>query len=173
MCVPSIQSPDTLCICNGPSECNFAVPFLTLPDFITCVKPSNSSESCCLHVCCCSTRTRACTKTHHRYSVCLLPSCLPSLLPAGSRPATHVHPEVAEVMLEVGVDLSEAAPQKLTPELAATCNVLVTMGCGEACPFIPGVKLIEWQIPDPHGQVCTGNTSMSAGLGSRSIIHTL
>lgn len=71
---------------------------------------------------------------------------------AGSRPAEHVHPEVAEVMQEAGVDVSSCTPQKLTAELAATANVLVTMGCGEECPHVPGLKVVEWQIPDPHGQ---------------------
>lgn len=71
---------------------------------------------------------------------------------AGSRPAAHVHPEVVEVMKELGVDLSAAQPQKLTPELAATANVLVTMGCGEACPFVPGLKVVDWSIPDPCNQ---------------------
>lgn len=71
---------------------------------------------------------------------------------AGSRPAEHVHEEVVEVMQELGVDLSSAQPQKLTTELAATATVLVTMGCGEECPHVPGLKVIAWQIPDPHGQ---------------------
>lgn len=74
---------------------------------------------------------------------------------AGSKPAEHVHPEVLEVMQELGVDLSSAAPQKLTAELAATSQVLVTMGCGEECPVVPGLKVIAWQIPDPHGKSIT------------------
>ncbi len=71
---------------------------------------------------------------------------------AGSRPAEHVHPEVVEVLREIGVDVSSCTPQKLTAELAATSDVLVTMGCGEECPHVPGVQVVGWQIPDPHGQ---------------------
>jgi arsenate reductase len=67
---------------------------------------------------------------------------------AGTKPADHAHPEVVEVMREIGVDLSSARP--LTNDLARTASVLVTMGCGEACPFVPNVKVIE--LPDPKGQ---------------------
>lgn len=71
---------------------------------------------------------------------------------AGTAPAEHVHPEVVVVMREIGMDLSHARPQKLTAELAQKAAVLVTMGCGEACPFVPGLKVIDWAIPDPKGQ---------------------
>jgi glycerol uptake facilitator-like aquaporin len=71
---------------------------------------------------------------------------------AGTAPAKHVHPEVIAVMKEIGIDLSGARPQKLTAELAHKADVLVTMGCGEACPFVPGLKVVEWSIPDPKGQ---------------------
>lgn len=74
-----------------------------------------------------------------------------SAVSAGSAPAAHVHPEVVAAMREVGLDLTSATPQKLTDELAAASNVLVTMGCGEACPFVPGLKRIDWSLPDPHG----------------------
>jgi arsenate reductase len=71
---------------------------------------------------------------------------------AGTKPAAAVHPVVVEVMREAGIDLSGAHPQRLTPELAREAQVLVTMGCGEECPFVPGVKVVDWQIPDPKDQ---------------------
>lgn len=71
---------------------------------------------------------------------------------AGTQPASRVHPEVVEVMREIGVDLASAKPQKLTDELARGASVLVTMGCGEACPFVPGLKTLDWALPDPKGQ---------------------
>jgi arsenate reductase len=73
-------------------------------------------------------------------------------LSAGTMPAERVHPEVVQVMNEIGIDLSGAKPQTLTPELARDADVLVTMGCGEACPFVPGLRIIDWAIPDPKGQ---------------------
>jgi arsenate reductase len=71
---------------------------------------------------------------------------------AGTRPATHVHPVVVDAMREVGIDLSGATPQKLTPELAATAQMLITMGCGDECPYIPGLEREDWPLPDPKGQ---------------------
>jgi len=71
---------------------------------------------------------------------------------AGTQPATTVHPEVLLVMREVGIDLSEVQPRFLSDELAADSNVLVTMGCGEACPFVPGLERVDWSLPDPKGQ---------------------
>lgn len=70
---------------------------------------------------------------------------------AGTQPAAHVHPGVVEVMREVGIDLSSSKPQRLTEELARTASVLITMGCGETCPFIPGLKRVDWALPDPKG----------------------
>ena len=71
---------------------------------------------------------------------------------AGTHPAARVHPEVAAAMRDRGVDLSNATPQKLTPELAATVQWLITMGCGDECPVVPGVRRDDWPIPDPKGQ---------------------
>ena len=71
---------------------------------------------------------------------------------AGTEPAKHVHPEVVEVMREIGIDLSSAIPQRLTQDLAQTASVLVTMGCGESCPFVPGLRTTDWALPDPKGQ---------------------
>ena len=73
-------------------------------------------------------------------------------LSAGTRPAQRVHPEVLEVMREVGVDLSAAKPQLLTTELAAGARHLVTMGCGEECPYLPGLKVQDWPLEDPKGK---------------------
>jgi arsenate reductase len=70
---------------------------------------------------------------------------------AGTTPAAHLHPEVVEVMGELGVDLSERHPQLLTPELAEQADVVVTMGCGDECPYIPGKRYIDWELPDPKG----------------------
>jgi arsenate reductase len=71
---------------------------------------------------------------------------------AGTQPAAHVHPEVVQAMREVGIDLARAVPARLTGELAATANLLVTMGCGEQCPFVPGLAREDWSVADPHGQ---------------------
>jgi arsenate reductase len=71
---------------------------------------------------------------------------------ARTEPVDHVHPEVVEVMREIGVDLSSARPRRLTDDLARTASVLVTMGCGEACPFVPNLRIIDWALPDPKGQ---------------------
>lgn len=69
---------------------------------------------------------------------------------AGTQPADRVHPEVVLVMREAGIELS-ASPQRLTPELASGATLLVTMGCGEACPNVPGLRVEDWPIPDPRG----------------------
>jgi arsenate reductase len=71
---------------------------------------------------------------------------------AGTEPGAHVHPEVVEAMGELGVDLRGAAPRKLTDALAAEASVLVTMGCGEACPVVPGATREDWPLDDPKGQ---------------------
>ena len=71
---------------------------------------------------------------------------------AGTTPADRVHPEVVEVMRELGIDLADRTPQLLTEELAAEADVVVTMGCGDECPFIPGKRYIDWDLTDPAGQ---------------------
>ena len=71
---------------------------------------------------------------------------------AGTEPGAHVHPEVLEAMKEVGVDLSAARPRKLTDELAREASMLVTMGCGEACPLVPGLRREDWPLEDPKGK---------------------
>ena len=71
---------------------------------------------------------------------------------AGTRPAERVHPEVVEVMLELGVDLIDRTPQRLDHERAAWADVVVTMGCGDECPYVPGKRYIDWDLPDPKGR---------------------
>lgn len=73
-------------------------------------------------------------------------------LSAGTQPADHVHPEVVAVMRELGIDLAGATPRLLSDEIARGAELLVTMGCGEACPFVPGLTRDEWKLPDPKGQ---------------------
>jgi arsenate reductase len=70
---------------------------------------------------------------------------------AGTAPAELVHPEVVEVMREIGVDLGERVPHKLEESDAEWADVVVTMGCGDACPYIPGRRYIDWDLDDPHG----------------------
>lgn len=71
---------------------------------------------------------------------------------AGTEPAERVHPEVLTVMLEAGIDLSRAKPRKLDEALCREANLLVTMGCGEKCPYVPGLKILDWPLSDPKGQ---------------------
>jgi arsenate reductase len=71
---------------------------------------------------------------------------------AGTDPGERVHPEVVEAMREVGIDLDGIVPQKLTEDLARQAQVLVTMGCGDACPVIPGARVEDWPLLDPKGQ---------------------
>ncbi len=71
---------------------------------------------------------------------------------AGTEPAARVHPEVVEVMREVGIELANAQPQRLTAELARSARLLITMGCGEACPAVPGVEVLDWPLVDPKGK---------------------
>ena len=70
---------------------------------------------------------------------------------AGTRPGTVVHPEVVTAMRETGIDLSQAVPQRLTPELASSAQFLVTMGCGDECPYVPGIQRDDWPLDDPKG----------------------
>jgi arsenate reductase len=70
-------------------------------------------------------------------------------LSAGTHPGTRVHPIVVEAMREVGIDLYAARPQLLTDEVASNATLLITMGCGEACPYIPNLRREDWPLPDP------------------------
>jgi arsenate reductase len=71
---------------------------------------------------------------------------------AGTRPAEHVHPVVADAMRELGIGISDNHPQQLTDDLAEWADVVVTMGCGDECPFIPGKRYIDWDLSDPAGR---------------------
>ena len=71
---------------------------------------------------------------------------------AGTRPAERVHPEVVAIMREEGIDLSGARPRTLTPELAAQAELLITMGCGDECPYVPGLSRDDWPVEDPKGK---------------------
>ena len=71
---------------------------------------------------------------------------------AGTDPGPHVHPEVVTAMREVGVDLTATSTTRLTPELASQVQVLVTMGCGDQCPNLPGAERDDWPLADPKGQ---------------------
>jgi arsenate reductase len=71
---------------------------------------------------------------------------------AGTEPATRVHPEVVDAMREIGVDLAAATPQRFTADLAEGASWLVTMGCGDQCPVIPGARRDDWPLPDPKGR---------------------
>jgi protein-tyrosine-phosphatase len=71
---------------------------------------------------------------------------------AGTDPGLRVHPEVLAAMQEIGIDLSNAKPQKLTDELARDAQLLITMGCGDKCPYVPGLRRDDWPLRDPKGQ---------------------
>jgi arsenate reductase len=71
---------------------------------------------------------------------------------AGTTPGERVHAVVVDVMCELGIDVAERVPQKLTTELAGWADVVVTMGCGDECPYIPGTRYVDWELEDPAGQ---------------------
>ena len=73
-------------------------------------------------------------------------------LSAGTTPGDRVHPEVVEVMRELGIDIADSKPQLLTRELAEQTDVVITMGCGDQCPYIPGTRYLDWDLPDPKGR---------------------
>jgi protein-tyrosine-phosphatase len=70
---------------------------------------------------------------------------------AGTEPGERVHPEVQAVMREVGIDLSNSKPQKLTDEMAKDAQLFIAMGCGDKCPYVPGLRRDDWPLPDPKG----------------------
>lgn len=71
---------------------------------------------------------------------------------AGTKPASRLHAEVVQVMHELGIDVGDRTPRLLSDDLAEQADVVVTMGCGDACPYIPGKRYIDWELPDPKGQ---------------------
>lgn len=73
-------------------------------------------------------------------------------LSAGTAPADHVQPEVIEAMHELGIDIGDRPPQLLTRELAEQADLVITMGCGDECPYIPGKRYLGWGLDDPHGE---------------------
>jgi arsenate reductase len=86
---------------------------------------------------------------------------------AGTEPGTRVHPEVVQAMRELGVDLSEVKPQRLTADLASTSALLVTMGCGEACPVVPGLQRDDWPLEDPKGKPIERVREIRADIAAR------
>ncbi len=73
-------------------------------------------------------------------------------LSAGTQPGEHIHPEVADVLEQLGLDTSAEQPTLLTRETIAASDVAITLGCGEECPYVPGVKYVDWPVADPGGQ---------------------
>jgi arsenate reductase (thioredoxin) len=71
---------------------------------------------------------------------------------AGSEPAERVNPAVVEAMAEVGLDISKEFPKPLTDQAVREADAVITMGCGDACPFYPGKRYLDWDLPDPAGQ---------------------
>jgi arsenate reductase (thioredoxin) len=92
-------------------------------------------------------------------------------LSAGTTPADRVHPEVVEVMNEIGIDLSDRTPTRLTRQLAEAADVVITMGCGDECPYIPGKRYIDWDLEDPAGQPVATVRAIRDDINFR--IHTL
>jgi arsenate reductase (thioredoxin) len=73
-------------------------------------------------------------------------------LSAGTTPGDRVHPEVVEAMRELGIDVADRVPRALTTALAEQADVVVTMGCGDECPYIPGKRYLDWDLEDPQGR---------------------
>jgi len=86
---------------------------------------------------------------------------------AGTEPGPRVHPEVLSAMREIGIDLSGAKPQKLTQELAEGASLLITMGCGDKCPYVPGLRRDDWPLRDPKGLPLDEVRSIRDEVGSR------
>jgi arsenate reductase (thioredoxin) len=86
---------------------------------------------------------------------------------AGTEPGERVHPEVVAAMRELGFDLTARQPHKLTNEMAEWADVVVTMGCGDACPYIPGKRYIDWNLPDPKGRPVEEVRALRDDIGQR------
>lgn len=86
---------------------------------------------------------------------------------AGTNPGPRVHSEVVTAMREVGVDLAEAPTSRLTPELARRAHVLITMGCGDECPVVPGLKRDDWPLEDPKGKPLARVREIRDGIRQR------
>ena len=96
-------------------------------------------------------------------------------LSAGTTPEGRVHPEVVAVMRELGIDLAERKPQVLTRELAQQADIVITMGCGDQCPYIPGKCYLDWDLPDPKGRPIDDvrATRDEIGLRVRALVDDL
>jgi protein-tyrosine-phosphatase len=88
-------------------------------------------------------------------------------LSAGTTPADRVHPEVVQAMAELDIDLRARAPQLLTQGLAERADIVITMGCGDECPFIPGKRYLNWDLPDPKGRPLEEVRSTRDEIGRR------
>ncbi|ROR91869.1 low molecular weight phosphatase family protein [Nocardioides aurantiacus] len=88
-------------------------------------------------------------------------------LSAGTQPGEHIHPEVADVLEKLGLDTSAEQPKLLTRETIAASTVAITLGCGEECPYVPGVRYVDWPVADPGGQDEAGVRAVVADLDSR------
>jgi protein-tyrosine-phosphatase len=88
-------------------------------------------------------------------------------LSAGTQPGDHIHPEVAEVLEKLGLDTSHEQPKMLTRETVAASDLAITLGCGEECPYVPGVKYVDWPVADPGGQDETTVRAIIADLDQR------
>ena len=88
-------------------------------------------------------------------------------LSAGTQPGEHVHPEVADVLQMLGLDTSAEQPELLTRETIAASTVAITLGCGEECPYVPGVRYVDWPVADPGGQDEAGVRDVVADLDGR------
>jgi arsenate reductase len=86
---------------------------------------------------------------------------------AGTDPGDRVHPEVVTAMREVGIDLSGATPQLLTADLAREASLLVTMGCGDKCPYVPGLQIEDWPLEDPKGKPVEEVRRIRDDIGAR------
>jgi arsenate reductase (thioredoxin) len=90
-----------------------------------------------------------------------------SAVSAGTAPADRVHPEVVEAMNELGLDVADRRPQRLTPELARPADLVITMGCGDQCPYIPGKRYLDWDLPDPKGRPIEEVRAVRNEIGAR------
>jgi arsenate reductase len=86
---------------------------------------------------------------------------------AGTRPAERIHPVVADAMRETGIDISGNRPQKLTDDLAQWADIVVTMGCGDECPYIPGKRYIDWELTDPADKSLAEVRAIRDDIGAR------
>lgn len=86
---------------------------------------------------------------------------------AGTEPGERVHPEVLAAMREIGIDLSDEKPRKLTEELARDAQLLITMGCGDKCPYVPGLRRDDWPLRDPKGLPAEEVRGIRDGVKSR------